>query len=78
MLGANLVISTILFNLPSERKLKTQKEKIKITIRLVEKSLVRAGIGFPAREWFGNSNSRTNLKSKIIYHLFASHTNFEF
>ncbi|MFQ6003474.1 MAG: hypothetical protein ACE5KJ_06975, partial [Candidatus Zixiibacteriota bacterium] len=24
---------------------------------------VRAGIGFPAPHWFGNSNSRTNLKN---------------
>jgi len=30
---------------------------------VLKNPLVRAGIGFPAREWFGNSNSRTNLKT---------------
>jgi len=30
---------------------------------VLKNHLVRAGIGIPARNWFGKSNSRTNLKT---------------
>jgi hypothetical protein len=30
---------------------------------LLKKPLASAGIGIPARNWFGKSNSRTNLKT---------------
>jgi hypothetical protein len=32
---------------------------------LLKNPLLRAGIGFPARGWFGNSNSRTNLGVEV-------------